>query len=181
MLKSHWEILICWWGTSIGLTRTEFFWTGAYPRVSRVSCNTAVLFMPYMYVKMLFLIDLLQPKATFSWCSRYSKWYYRLKENIFVSLDSPALLLFFWTMESRRVVTLCCFLILHNKESKCKSGCLFCTFLWALHYARAQYLELYLIVMLCFLLLPYWTEKLEKLRNIFLLLSVHMVASGTCI
>ncbi|TRZ24640.1 hypothetical protein HGM15179_002468 [Zosterops borbonicus] len=30
------------------------------------------------------------PKTAFSRCSRYSKWYYRLRENIFVNLDSPS-------------------------------------------------------------------------------------------
>lgn len=145
MLKSHWEILIYWLRTSIGLTRTEFVWTGVQPRVSRVSCNTAVLFMPYLYVKVLFLNDLLQPKTTFSRCSRYSKWYHRLRENIFVSLDSPSFAFVFpdnGIKKSCDFMLFVCFLILHNKESKCKSGCLFCTFLWALHYIRAQYLEL---------------------------------------
>lgn len=62
----------------------------AYPRVSRVSCSTPVLFVPCLYVKVLLLNDLLQPKTAFSRCSRYSKWYYRLRENIFVNLDSPS-------------------------------------------------------------------------------------------
>lgn len=62
----------------------------AHPRVSRGPRNTAILFMPYLYAKVLFLNDLLQPKTTFSRCSRYSKWYYRLRGNIFGNLDSPS-------------------------------------------------------------------------------------------